>query len=303
MKANKASSTALFISRSIAYSSKNPELKYFVPEKAKEINEKFLKTAFGWKSIVFKNSGRFLFSRLLMQAFENTVAPGFNLYFLLRKKKIEEIILTNNLFSGTEQIVILGAGADSLGLRISEEIQSVNVFEIDHPETQKVKQRMLENYQKENRDNLFLIPVDLAQKKLHTVLENLKNFSFDKKTIFLAEGLFMYLPLDIVQENLKIMNNFPKNKASFIFTYLIPDKNGKPFFSSQAFLSNIFLKLNKEPLIWSLNPDEIDSLLQSLKFSPGEHTNGENLKKYYVKDQKQHKLKIPSGEYITWATN
>ncbi|BBH52891.1 class I SAM-dependent methyltransferase [Fluviispira sanaruensis] len=303
MKANKASSTALFISRSIAYSSKNPNLKYFVPDKVKEINERFLKTAFGWKSIVFKNSGKYFLSRLLMQTFEKTVAPGLNLYFLLRKKKIEEIILTNNLFSNTEQIVILGAGADSLGLRISEEMRSMKVFEIDHPETQKIKQKMLHNYQKEIGKNLFLIPVDLAHKKLHAVLEELENFSFDKKTIFLAEGLFMYLPLEVVKENLKIMNYFPKNKASFIFTYLIPAKNGKPFFSSQTFLANIFLKLNKEPLIWALNPEEIDGLLRSLKFSPGDHSNGEDLKKYYITDPKQQKLQIPSGEYITWAIN
>ena len=54
---------------------------------------------------------------------------------MLRKRLIEEVVRAS-LTEGVEQVVIIGAGFDTLALRLCAGFPRTNFIEIDHPATQ-----------------------------------------------------------------------------------------------------------------------------------------------------------------------
>lgn len=52
--------------------------------------------------------------------------------------------------------------------------------------------------------------------------------------MFIAEGLFMYLPLEAVKNILNISHYFPFNSVKFIFTYMLSHKKGNPAYFNQT---------------------------------------------------------------------
>ena len=68
--------------------------------------------------------------------------PGILLHYALRKRFIEESARAF-LERGGQQLVVLGAGFDTLAARIAEERPGVVCVEVDHPATQETKRRVL----------------------------------------------------------------------------------------------------------------------------------------------------------------
>lgn len=303
MKNNKASETSILISKSIVIASNDPNLKMLVNSNIIDINFKFLKSAIGWKAIILKIASQFSIIRFIINCFEKITVPGIKIHYLLRKRKIEEIVQNvENDSNEFKQIVIIGAGGDSLGLRIAQKNQNINVFEIDHPDTQIIKKKMFNSFEFKKIKNFNLIPADLSKKELSIILSKIYNFNFNEKTIFIAEGLFMYLPFDAVKNMLKIINLFPKSYAKFIFTYMEPNSKGLPAFSNQTKIVDYWLRLKNEPLIWGLKQTDLDNIIKELGFLPGQHFNSEKLKISYLNDYLLKKYPVPKGEVITYIT-
>ncbi|APJ04296.1 class I SAM-dependent methyltransferase [Silvanigrella aquatica] len=304
MKKNRPSDTAIIISKSIALASGNPHLKSIVDPKALELNFKFLESAIGWQSNLFKSSGRYSLTKFLYNFLESITLPGIQLHYLLRKLQIEKLVLeADKALNGLKQIVIIGGGADSLGIRLAEAKQNINVFEIDHPATQIIKSKAFKNYATDGIKNFYLMPVDLSKIDLQDALINTHHFSFNKKTVFVAEGVFPYLPIHVVTKTLKIMNLFPNESAQFIFTYLSPNDNGNLKLSNESKIVSFWLKIKKEPYLWGYQSKEIDNLLLELNFKPGNHYITDSLKDDYFKQNIYKYKDIPKGEIITFSRN
>lgn len=93
------------------------------------------------------------------------------------------------LARGVTQIIVLGAGFDTLACRLHRGQPAVHFFELDHPATQVPKQQALDP-----GTNLTFLPIDLATDSPSAVLRACPSFSADKPTLFIAEGLLMYFP-------------------------------------------------------------------------------------------------------------
>src|SRR5579864_8792500 len=74
-----------------------------------------------------------LLSRFMV-GFLNRWSPGAQEMLALRARLVDD--LTVEMTAELEQIVILGAGFDTMALRIKDALQTVTVFEVDHPATQ-----------------------------------------------------------------------------------------------------------------------------------------------------------------------
>lgn len=210
MKKNKPSATAIIIAKSIAYCSNHYKFKDYVDPETKKLNFKFLTAAIGWKAHLYTFASHFFLCKLYFQILELISVRGIKLHYILRKLKIEEIV--TNSFSAENnftQIVIIGAGGDSLGLKLALEYKNLTVIEIDHPNTQNIKQKTVNALKNVKIENFILKPADLAIKDLLSVLKEIEEFDFNSKTIFIAEGLFMYLPFKAVKNILNISHYFP----------------------------------------------------------------------------------------------
>ena len=73
------------------------------------------------------------------------------------------------LGSDVRQVVVIGAGFDTLSLRLSADMPGYSVIEIDHPATQSVKKEVLEDFSLP-QGSVQLVPVDLSHERLADTL-------------------------------------------------------------------------------------------------------------------------------------
>src|SRR4051794_31802357 len=78
----------------------------------------------------------------LARAIERATVPGLCLHFMLRKRWIEHAV-RSALARGARRVVVIGAGYDTLALRLAREFPALRFTEVDHPATQAVKRAAL----------------------------------------------------------------------------------------------------------------------------------------------------------------
>ena len=133
MKPAQASSTAKVIAAStilLASEDRSPEM---VPPDAAGLCEIFLSG--NTTDRLLAKSARNPWSRRLWRGLERMTLPGIVRHYARRKRWIESHCRTA-IADGCGKIVILGAGFDTLGMRLSREFASLEVIEMDHPATQ-----------------------------------------------------------------------------------------------------------------------------------------------------------------------
>ena len=94
--------------------------------------------------------------------------PGQFVAFAHRKAFCERQV-REGIRSGATQVLVLGAGYDTLGWRLAPEFPNINFFEVDHPGTALLKAKGIKEMGR--RENLILIAEDLGENKLQDVLE------------------------------------------------------------------------------------------------------------------------------------
>ncbi|WP_026561431.1 class I SAM-dependent methyltransferase [Bacillus sp. J37] len=104
-----------------------------------------------------------------------------------------EKVLLNEITLGVQQYVILGAGLDTFCFRYPELKNRLEIFEIDHPTTQKFKKKKLANAEFDIPSNLHFVSMDFTATFTYQDLIN-AGFNHDnKKTFFSLLGVSYYL--------------------------------------------------------------------------------------------------------------
>lgn len=133
----------------------------------------------------------------------------------LARAKYCESALKTAVMTGAEQYVILGAGLDTFALR---EPDFANVFEVDHPLTQKDKARRIIKAKGKIPDNLILTAVDFSKDNLK---EKLISAGFDtkKKSFFSLLGVSFYLTKKQIESTLESIADLCSDGSTLVFDY------------------------------------------------------------------------------------
>jgi len=185
--------------------------------------------------------------------------PGQFEAFAYRKAFCEEQV-RKGIAAGATQILVLGAGYDTLGWRLAAEFTDVNFFEIDHPATARLKARGIEAMG--SRQNLHLISEDLGERGLVDVLEVDESWDRHGRTVIIAEGLVMYLPGAAVQNLFVQCTAIVGAESRIAFSYIPTAEDGRPDAGRHTGLVLWILKAGGEPWLWSIRPEELGSFLQ-----------------------------------------
>lgn len=186
---------------------------------------------------------------------------GMTLHFALRKALVETTA-RKAIKEGITQIVILGAGFDSLALRLQREFPSVAFFEIDHPATQQVKRETVSRDAAARLgENIAFLPCDLSVKgALRTTLEKTPFFRTAQKSLFVLEGLSMYLT---EQENTELFSEIRALSAPgsrIIFGALEPPKQ------QLSWLVRSVLAWRKESYRWTIGAESVAAWLEKNRY-------------------------------------
>lgn len=120
---------------------------------------------------------------------------------------------------GLEQLVVMGAGFDSRAYRFDELMKQVRVFEVDHPATQRRKTERLLQIFGSLPEHVTYVPLDFESETLE---QRLLESGYDArlKTMFIWEGVTMYLTAEAVDETLEFITRNSGKGSTIIFDYV-----------------------------------------------------------------------------------
>lgn len=185
--------------------------------------------------------------------------PGQFVAFAHRKAFCEQQA-REGIASGARQILVLGAGFDTLGWRLAPEFPDANFFEIDHPATARLKARGIAAMGQ--RHNLFLIAEDLGEAQLEKVLRANVLWDQDAPAVIIAEGLVMYLPPEAVRELFCQCAASTGADSRIVLSYIPTGADGRPDMGRWTGLMLWLQKVAGEPLLWSIRPEELGSFME-----------------------------------------
>jgi methyltransferase (TIGR00027 family) len=199
---------------------------------------------------------------------EAVVLPGIVTHYWARKGKIESICRAS-IAQGVQRVVVLGAGFDTLALRLSPQFNEVEFIELDHPNTQSAKLACL------GADalprNLRFIAADLTQAAQW--VDALKRAP--KRTLIVAEGLVMYFTRAQVEQ---LICEIRRLDPVLVMSYMVQWPIGEIGFrrgaakarDSRKWIS-LWLRWVQEPFRFALEETAAADWLSSLDMQLLEH--------------------------------
>jgi methyltransferase (TIGR00027 family) len=251
---NQASRTALLIAASLVLLHRSPQYSGLVSRTAADLCAQML-DAHSAQTRLFLKIVRQNWFRPIAKLIERITIRGILLHYVLRKKCIAGLV-RSALINGATQVVIIGAGFDPLSFELHQEFPSVQFWEIDHPATQRHKVR---TFSKIGAERLHFVAMDLSAA---FDSEALIKGSFDptQSTIWIAEGLLMYLTLDIVSSLMRTLKSLSAPGSQFVFTFMEKQSDGRIRFDSQSKLVDWWLCRRGEPFLWGTTRSELVDL-------------------------------------------
>jgi methyltransferase (TIGR00027 family) len=185
--------------------------------------------------------------------------PGQFEAFAHRKAFCEQQV-RDGIDAGATQILVLGAGYETMGWRLAPNFPDVNFFEIDHPATARLKAKGINEMGQ--YDNLHLISEDLSKRKLVDVLKSHKSWDQEAQTVIIAEALLMYLPPQAVYELFRQCDSISGNGSRIAFTYIGKRPDGRPDAGRCTGFLLWTLKVYGESWLWIIQPEHIGRVLE-----------------------------------------
>ncbi|MBK8574798.1 MAG: class I SAM-dependent methyltransferase [Elusimicrobia bacterium] len=294
MREDKPSATAMIVAAGCLSVARTPELRSLVSAEWRNMLERTVSVFPAperlWLGILSQKALRWL-----VELLERFSIPGLSLHFVLRKRTLERAV-RSAIGEGFTQVVILGGGFDTMASRLAPVFPSVNFFELDHPATQKIKAAVFDH---NFPGNLNFSAVDFTRQGWESVLGKIPAFSPAKNTLFLCEGVLMYLAPREVDAVFAAVRQSGNGRAQFLFTFMEIQPNGRPHFCRATKVSDAWLRLKGESYLWGLSPQELESYLRERGFS---------MKKFWGSDELKNGIEVGKstlavGEWIALAEN
>ena len=296
MKENQASLTALLVAYMRAYHATHDTQKIFddflaydlIPEEKRALIEQHLieqNLPLDQQLNYFKHttlhSNDTTISASLRQVINNAINEQEWTAQLFSRARYAEDALKKAIKKGVKQYVILGAGMDTFAFRQPEMMEHLEVFEIDHPATQKFKLHRLAELGWKHPAKLHFISVDFTKESLVTALTSSSSYDSTAKTFFSWLGVTYFLTRDEVFKTLRYITKIAPVDSTLVFDYFdtdafIPEKSSPQMQKSLEYLRKI-----GEPMITGFNPSTLGEELASLGFRLHENLSPVNIEERY----------------------
>jgi methyltransferase (TIGR00027 family) len=196
--------------------------------------------------------------RPIAKLIERLTIPGILVHYALRKKCIRQLA-RSALANGVTQVVILGAGFDPLSSELQQEFSTALFWEIDHPATQRHKVRACSEI---GIERVHFVAVDLSAASLDREAFISSGFDPAKRTFWVAEGLLMYFPAEIVSSLTRTLSSLSAPGSQFAFTFMEKQRDGHIRFDSQTKLVTWWLHRRGEPFLWGTTRSELAEFIR-----------------------------------------
>lgn len=190
--------------------------------------------------------------------FNTNIFSGFASHKLARKSMIKSKIEDAIEHGGVEQVIFLSGGYDHQSYMLANKYDNAHFFELDRGITRKIKIDAIRKLEKDTQqesdyvcfnDNLHLIECDFLKQDLREVLMR-HHFDPQKRTLFVAEGLTMYLTPEHNRELLNRLFQLLKDGEEVLISYRASKQN-------PTAVGDQILASSNEPFQFSINPQDL----------------------------------------------
>ena len=160
--------------------------------------------------------GHFLRVPLVRRFYRRFMAPkGIYEYTIARTKYIDAVF-REALSQDLDQVLIFGAGFDTRALRFAAAAGNTRFFELDVPITQQAKLGQYRRRGLRLPPNATFIAIDFDKESLPDKLDQ-ADFERNRKSLFVLEGLLMYLQPESVDGTFQVIGRFAGPGSRVVF--------------------------------------------------------------------------------------
>lgn len=244
--------------------------------------------------------------RRFVRAIERRTVPGIYLHYLVRKLCIGDMVasaLSPIDATAPRQLVVVGAGLDSLAPRLflSGARPDVSIIEVDHPATQGVKRRALAPFHLPAPGFTF-VSLDLTRHQLADALAASGAFDPTLPSVFVAEGLLMYLTENQAATFFRELAGLAPAGSRVVFTFMESDRRDRVRFKNlprwYAPLLDRWLRRVGEPMRWAIDRTAIRSWLAPTGWALEEIADRDALRARYLTPNALGDRALMDGEYV-----
>ena len=274
MKEDKASRTAQYMALFRALeTTRSPGTRLFGDPYAISFLDKGLKKATQLSKLS-------LFRNLVQKIIQNKI-PGALSSGIARTKYIDDL-LQYTINHGVQQVMILGAGFDTRGLRLGF-LRNTPVIEIDHPNTSALKLNVL-------KERLGKLPAHISYYQVDFNLHSLEelatwnNIQFSVPTTIIWEGVTNYLSAEAIDSTFRFVNRFTGG-SYVIFTYVHKTvlDNPQSFYGAEKLLND--LEKIQERWTFGFRPEELKGYLNKYDLALLEDTGAAEYRRKYLPER------------------
>lgn len=182
---------------------------------------------------------------------------------LARARYVEDRLEEAIRHNGVRQYVILGAGMDTFALRRLDLADRLQVFEIDHPNTQIGKRSALKKVNITEPENLHFVSIDFTIESLVSALMK-SDYNPLSPSFFCWAGVTHYLPIEAINATLNDIVNMSVSGSGVVFDYWDKDAFDPNKASNRVKSLIESSKSIGEPIITGFDPDGLSKELAPL---------------------------------------
>lgn len=193
------------------------------------------------------------------------------------------------------QYVICGAGLDSFAFR--NENPGIEIFELDHPNTQEHKIQRIQKLGWVIPKNVHFAPIDFEHQSLDQTLLN-AGFDQNKKTFFSILGVSYYLTLDTLKKTFDRISQISSSGSIIVFDF--PDavswKNSKA--PERVKKLRVLTKELGEKMTDGFQVEELSKALKASGYKVLDHQSPEQIQKKYFDNRKDNLRAFENVHFI-----
>lgn len=220
---------------------------------------------------------------LIRGLYSHVIAPkGIYEYTIARTKYIDTVF-KEILARRFDQILIFGAGFDTRALRFQAQAGDTKIFELDAPITQQAK---LDQYARRGLSipaNVAFVSIDFDRESLSEKLEEAR-FSKGGRSLFILEGLLMYLQPESVDETFRVIDRFSGQGSEVVFDYVRASvlRQAGLYYGEREIVKTVAKA--GERWRFGIEEGELEQFLSRYGLRVGEHQDAQELERMYFTD-------------------
>lgn len=225
----------------------------------------------------------------------NVSTPGIYEYIIARTLFIDEVF-SKALKESIPQIVFLGAGYDSRGIRFNYLNNCTQIIELDMAAIQNRKIKCLKKNKIKIPDYLTFTTIDFNNQSLESALTS-TGYQKGKQTLFIWEGVCMYLKAQSVRDTLTFIQKCSTSNSLLAFDCVVSfsDKDVDKYHGATEMLHYMKDKYKNEPFTFSMDGKNIADFLGEFCYKIVRHLNQDQIEMTYLKRTDSSSIGKPNG--------